>query len=66
MLVLDPFMGTGSTALACQKLRVDYIGFEIDKAYVTIKRTFYHKKKNDLFSENSFFFHHAAFNTYGL
>jgi len=34
MLVLDPFMGTGSTALACQKLGVDFIGFEIDKTYV--------------------------------
>jgi site-specific DNA-methyltransferase (adenine-specific) len=38
MLVLDPFIGTGSTALACQKLRVDYIGFEIDKAYVTMAK----------------------------
>jgi len=36
MLVLDPFMGTGSTALACQKLGVDFIGFEIDKTYVSI------------------------------
>jgi site-specific DNA-methyltransferase (adenine-specific) len=36
MLVLDPFMGTGSTALACQKLGVDFIGFEIDKSYVSI------------------------------
>ncbi len=36
MLVLDPFMGTGSTALACQKLGVDYIGFEIDKTYVAL------------------------------
>jgi site-specific DNA-methyltransferase (adenine-specific) len=35
-LVLDPFMGTGSTARACQRLGVDFIGFEIDKAYVTI------------------------------
>jgi len=35
MLVLDPFMGTGSTALACQKLGVDFLGFEIDKTYVT-------------------------------
>jgi len=32
-LVLDPFMGTGSTALACQKLHVKYIGFEIDTTY---------------------------------
>jgi site-specific DNA-methyltransferase (adenine-specific) len=36
MLVLDPFMGTGSTALACQKLGVDFIGFEIDKTYVAL------------------------------
>lgn len=36
MLVCDPFMGTGSTALACQKLGVDYIGFEIDSTYVAL------------------------------
>lgn len=35
-LVLDPFMGTGSTAIACKKLNVDFIGFEIDKKYVNI------------------------------
>jgi site-specific DNA-methyltransferase (adenine-specific) len=34
MLVLDPFMGTGSTALACHRLGVDFLGFEIDKTYV--------------------------------
>jgi site-specific DNA-methyltransferase (adenine-specific) len=33
-LVLDPFMGIGSTAVACLRLGVDYIGFEIDKSYV--------------------------------
>ena len=33
-LVLDPFMGIGSTALACRKLGVDFIGFEIDEEYV--------------------------------
>jgi site-specific DNA-methyltransferase (adenine-specific) len=38
MLVLDPFMGTGSTARACQKLGVDFIGFEIDKTYVAIAK----------------------------
>ena len=36
MLILDPFMGTGSTALACQKLGVDFIGFEIDKTYIAM------------------------------
>jgi len=47
MLVLDPFMGTGSTALACQKLGVDFIGFEIDKTYVALanKALSHHGKK---------------------
>lgn len=33
MLVLDPFMGIGSTALAALALGADYIGFEIDPDY---------------------------------
>ena len=32
-LVLDPFMGIGSAALACAKLGVDFLGFEIDPGY---------------------------------
>ena len=32
-LVLDPFMGIGNTAIACTRLGIDYIGFEIDKTY---------------------------------
>jgi len=35
-LVLDPFIGIGSTALACIRLGVNYIGFEIDETYVRI------------------------------
>jgi site-specific DNA-methyltransferase (adenine-specific) len=35
-LVLDPFMGIGNTAIACIKLGVDFIGFEIDETYVMI------------------------------
>jgi site-specific DNA-methyltransferase (adenine-specific) len=31
--VLDPFMGIGSTALACIALDVEFIGFEIDPSY---------------------------------
>lgn len=38
-LVLDPFMGTGSTALACKTLGIHFIGFEIDSTYVTIATT---------------------------
>lgn len=30
-LVLDPFMGTGTTAVACKQLGVKFIGFEIKK-----------------------------------
>lgn len=32
-LVLDPFMGGGTTAVACHKLNRRYIGFELDKGY---------------------------------
>ena len=35
-LVLDPFMGLGNTAIACMRLGVNYIGFDIDEAYVKI------------------------------
>ena len=35
-LVLDPFMGIGSTALAAIRLGVNFIGFEIDDEYVKI------------------------------
>jgi len=35
-LVLDPFMGTGTTALACLETNRRYIGFEINQEYVDI------------------------------
>ncbi|MDQ6667274.1 MAG: site-specific DNA-methyltransferase [Thermoproteota archaeon] len=36
MLIYDPFMGIGSTALACIRLGVNYVGTEIDPAYIQI------------------------------
>ncbi len=33
-IVMDPFMGIGSTAIACQRLDKTFIGFEIDESYV--------------------------------
>lgn len=33
-LVLDPFMGIGSTALACQKLVIPCVGFDTDSTYL--------------------------------
>lgn len=35
-LIFDPFMGSGSTAMAAQRLGHPYAGSEIDPAYVTI------------------------------
>jgi site-specific DNA-methyltransferase (adenine-specific) len=49
-VVLDPFMGSGSTPLAAKLSERDYIGFEIDSKYFNIanerlKNPFYLKKK---------------------
>ena len=34
LVILDPFSGTGTTAIAAKKLGRVYIGFDIDKNYV--------------------------------
>lgn len=41
-IVLDPFMGAGTTALVAQKLNRSYIGYELNKEYIQIseKRLF--------------------------
>ena len=33
-LVMDPFMGLGSTAVACAELGIDFVGVEMDRAYL--------------------------------
>lgn len=35
-VVLDPFMGAGTTALVARKLNRNYIGFELNKEYIEI------------------------------
>ena len=32
-VILDPFIGSGSTAVACKQLKRNYIGFEVNKDY---------------------------------
>jgi len=37
--VLDPFMGSGTTAVACKALGRQYIGYEINQSYLEITRS---------------------------
>jgi hypothetical protein len=37
-LVLDPFMGSGSTGKACEREAMNFIGIEIDPAYIEIAK----------------------------
>jgi DNA modification methylase len=37
-VVLDNFMGTGTTGVSCKKLKRDFIGIEIDKKYFEIAK----------------------------
>ena len=36
--VLDPFLGTGTTAIAAKRLGRHYVGLELDEVYATIAR----------------------------
>jgi site-specific DNA-methyltransferase (adenine-specific) len=40
-LVADPFLGLGSTAVACAELGVSFIGIEMDQGYLdeAVERT---------------------------
>ena len=35
-LVLDPFMGTGTTGVVCKSLSRDFIGIELDDTYFNL------------------------------
>ncbi len=38
-IVLDPFLGSGTTAIACLKLNRNFIGIEKEEEYVKIANT---------------------------
>lgn len=36
--IIDPFMGSGTTGVACKKLNRNFIGIELDKNYFDIAK----------------------------
>lgn len=50
--VLDPFMGSGTTAVACKQLRRNFIGFELSQKYVDISNK--RLQQDTLFNYNIF------------
>lgn len=45
-IVLDPFMGSGTTALVAKKLKRKYIGYEINQEYINIAKNRLNKTKD--------------------
>ena len=37
--VIDPFMGSGTTGVACAELGVNFIGIELDKTYFDVAKS---------------------------
>jgi len=52
-IVFDPFMGSGTTAIACLKNKCNYIGFEVNPLYCEIINNRIAKFNNNLFAFNS-------------
>jgi len=52
-IVLDPFMGSGTTAVACQKLNRDYVGIEISKKYCELAEKRLHSSQEEWIKMNS-------------
>jgi DNA modification methylase len=46
-IIIDPFMGSGTTGLACIELNRDFIGIELNEEYfkIAIKRLSYKQEQ---------------------
>ncbi|MDQ3799851.1 MAG: site-specific DNA-methyltransferase [Acidobacteriota bacterium] len=51
--VLDPFLGSGTTALVCQNLNRNFAGIEIEPKYIEIAKSRLEKPQADLFNQAS-------------
>lgn len=47
--VIDPFMGSGTTGVACAELGVDFVGIELDPTYFDIAKSRIENKKDSTF-----------------
>ena len=50
--ILDPFMGSGTTGVACRLLNRDFIGYEIEGKYFEIAEKRINSKPNQLTIED--------------
>jgi DNA modification methylase len=50
LVILDPYIGSGSTAIVCKQLGINFIGFELEKDFydIALNRLLDDKKQNRL------------------
>ena len=46
--IIDPFMGSGTTGIACKQLNRNFIGIEIDKDYFEIAKKRIEETKDEI------------------
>jgi len=51
--VLDPFLGSGTTAIVCQNLNRDFVGIEIENKYIEIAKNRLKETPMNLFTQAS-------------